>query len=69
MSLVINAAAVLYFALFAPVAWAPAAVMAVAGLAGGYFGVGLARKLTPTQLRGAVVVYSLIVTVVLFVRG
>ena len=40
LSLIINAIAVVYFALFGPVEWAPAAVMAAGAMAGGYLGVG-----------------------------
>ena len=67
-SLVINAVAVVYFALFGPVEWAPAAVMAIGALAGGYFGVGVARRLGQERLRWAVVVFGLVMAVVLFVR-
>jgi uncharacterized membrane protein YfcA len=68
LSLIINAVAVVFFALFGPVEWAPAAVMAIAGLAGGYLGVGLARRMSSNVLRLVVVVYSLVVAVVLMVR-
>ena len=46
LSLIINAVAVVYFAVlgFHVVQWGPAALMAVAGLAGGYLGVGIARR-------------------------
>jgi uncharacterized membrane protein YfcA len=68
LSLIINAVAVVYFALFGPVEWAPAAVMAVAGLAGGYLGVGLARRMSSAVLRFVVVAYSVVVAVVLLLR-
>lgn len=67
LSLLINAAAVVYFAAFGPVEWAPAAVMAGGALAGGYLGVGVARKLGAVWLRRAVIAYGLVVAVVLFV--
>ncbi len=67
MSLLINAVAVAWFSLFGPVEWLPAAVMAAGALAGGYLGVGLARRLGRRVLRGAVIVYGLTVAVVLFV--
>lgn len=66
LSAIINAAAVVYFALFGPVEWVPAAVMAVAALAGGYYGVGAARKLSPQRLRVVVVTYAVVVAVVIF---
>jgi uncharacterized membrane protein YfcA len=68
LSLIINAVAVAFFAVFGPVEWAPAAVMALAGLAGGYFGVNLARRLSGATLRFVVVAYSLVVAAVLLVR-
>ncbi len=68
LSLIINAVAVVYFVFFGPVEWAPAAVMAVAGLAGGYYGVSIAKRLSASTLRMVVVGYSLIVAVILFVR-
>ena len=68
LSLVINAVAVVYFAAFGPVEWLPAAVMALAALAGGYLGAHLARGLSARVLRAGVVAYSLAVAAVLFVR-
>lgn len=68
LSLIINAAAVVYFAAFGPVEWAPALLMALAALAGGYAGAHLARRLRPQLFRVAVVVFSVAVAVVLLVR-
>ena len=68
LSALINLVAVAYFAVFGPVEWAPAAVMAVGALAGGYLGVGVARKLSKAWLRGSVIVYGLVVAAVLFIR-
>jgi uncharacterized protein len=68
MSLLINAIAVVWFALFGPVRWAPAAIMAVGALAGGYFGVGLARRLGAVWLKVAVIAYSVLVAAVLLIR-
>jgi uncharacterized membrane protein YfcA len=67
LSLVISAAAVVYFALFAPVVWAAAAVMAVTSLAGGQLGVRLARRLSATALRWVVVAFGTGVAIVLLV--
>ena len=67
LSLVISAVAVVYFALFGPVAWAAAAVMAVTSLAGGQGGVRLARRLSATALRWIVVVFGTAVALVLLV--
>lgn len=68
LSAIINAAAVVYFAIWGPVEWLPAAVMAVAALAGGYLGVGVARKISAPRLRMAVIAYAIVVAVVLFLR-
>lgn len=68
LSALINAVAVAYFALFGPVQWAPALIMAVGALAGGYFGVGVARRLGRGPLRAAVVTYGVFVAGVLFYR-
>ena len=68
LSLLINFVAVVYFVAFGPVEWLPAAVMAGGALAGGYLGVGLARRLGKKWLRVAVISYGLVVAAVLFVR-
>jgi uncharacterized membrane protein YfcA len=67
-SLVINAVAVAGFMLFGPVRWLPAAFMAAGAIAGGYLGVGVARRLGRQWLRVAVIGYGLVVVVVLLVR-
>ena len=68
LSLLINGVAVIYFAAFGPVEWAPAAVMAIGALAGGYFGAGVARRLGQERLRTAVVAFGLVIAFVLFIR-
>jgi uncharacterized membrane protein YfcA len=67
-SLIINAVAVLWFAAFGPVEWAPAALMAFGAVAGGYLGVGVARRLGRTWLRVTVIAYGLVVATVLFLQ-
>jgi uncharacterized protein len=67
-SLIINAVAVVGFMLFGPVRWLPAAFMAVGAIAGGYLGVGVARRLGRRWLRIAVISYGLVVVVVLLVK-
>lgn len=67
LSALINLVAVVYFAIFGPVEWAPAAVMASAALAGGYLGVGLARRLGKRWLRVTVIAYGVAVAAVLLV--
>ncbi len=66
LSAIINAAAVVYFAIWGPVEWVPALVMAGAALAGGYIGVGWARRLSPSRLRVGIIVYAVIAAVVIF---
>ena len=65
LSALINAVAVAYFAVFGPVEWIPAAIMAAGALAGGYLGVGVARRLGRTPLRVAVISYGVLVAGVL----
>ena len=68
LSALMNAAAVVYFAIWGPVEWVPAAVMAVAALGGGYYGVGVARKFSAQHLRIGVITYAFVVAAILFVR-
>ena len=68
LSAIINAAAVVYFAIWGPVEWLPAAVMAAAALAGGYLGVGVARQISAPRLRAGVIAYAVAVAIVLFIR-
>jgi hypothetical protein len=62
---IVNGMAAVYFALFGPVEWLPAVIMAGGSLAGGYMGVGVARALGPVYLRLAVVVYGVVVATVM----
>lgn len=68
LAFVVNCLAAAIFAVFGPVRWAPAAVMALAALAGGYLGVRLARRLGRKWLRRAVVLYGLAFAIILLVR-
>jgi len=68
LSLLINAVAVIYFAFFGPVRWLPVAVMAVGAVAGGYLGVGVARRLGRQWLRVVVIGYGVIVAAILLVQ-
>ncbi len=65
LSLLIGAVAAVYFALFGPVKWVAAAIMAVTSLLGGRAGVGLARKLPDTALRAVIVAFGVAVALVL----
>jgi hypothetical protein len=68
LSLVIGIASTAFFVAFAPIAWAAAGTMAAASLAGGHIGVGLARKLSPEALRGAVIAFGIVAAAYLLVR-
>jgi uncharacterized protein len=67
-SLIINAVAVMIFAFSDFVEWGPAAVMAIGAVAGGYLGVGVARRLGREPLRLAVIAFGLVVAAVLFAQ-
>ena len=69
LSLVIGAVAALSVALFGPVAWPAAGVMALGSLAGGHLGVGVARRMAPEALRRGVVVLGVAVAVALWLSG
>jgi uncharacterized protein len=58
LSLVIGLAAVAWFAVFGPVAWGAAAVMAAASLVGGRAGAGLARRLSAPVLRWVIIAFG-----------
>lgn len=68
LALVMNFVALIAYALFAEVAWAPAGVMAVAAILGGYAGVRIARRVNPLYLRMGIVAYGLVVATVLLLR-
>lgn len=65
LSLIINTVALVIFALFAPVDWTSAAIVAPASLLGGYVGGRFARRLPPTVLRTTVIAFGVVVAVVL----
>jgi uncharacterized membrane protein YfcA len=67
LSLVVAVATAIFFALFGPVAWEAAAVMAAASFGGGHLGVSVARRLPPNVLRAVVVTFGVVVAVVLLV--
>jgi uncharacterized protein len=67
LSLLIGAVAAVSFAIFGPVVWEAAAIMAVTSLLGGQAGVVVARRLPETALRAVVVAFGVGVAVVLLV--
>jgi uncharacterized protein len=69
LSLVVSFVAAIAFAVFGPVDWAQAGLMAVASLAGGRTGVAVARRLPAERLRTVVIVFGIGVAIVLLIRG
>ena len=67
LSLIIGVVGAVGFAIFGPVHWGAAAVIAVGALAGGRIGAGLARRVAPEVLRWAIVSYGTIAAIVLLV--
>ncbi|SDS02868.1 hypothetical protein SAMN04489751_1058 [Brevibacterium sandarakinum] len=65
LSVVASTVSLVYFAIFATVSWPAAAVMAVTGLLGGWFGAAIGRRLPVPLLRWSVVTFGLIVFLVL----
>jgi uncharacterized membrane protein YfcA len=68
LSLVVAVVAAIFFALFGPVHWDAAAVMAVASFIGGHAGVGVARRISDAALRLGIIVIGTAVAVWLFTR-
>jgi uncharacterized membrane protein YfcA len=68
LSLIVGVAAAAYFALFGPVRWPAAAVMAAASFVGGQIGVRFARRIDDQTLRRGVVLLGTGVAVWLFIR-
>jgi uncharacterized membrane protein YfcA len=68
LSILINSVAVVAYGVFGPVAWTAVAVMTVASLAGGRLGGSFARRLNPTLLRVAVLVFGITAGCILLAR-
>jgi uncharacterized protein len=64
----LNAVAVITFAIAHTIVWAPAAIMAVAAIAGGYAGGAIARRVDPARVRALVIVIGVAMTLYFFVR-
>jgi uncharacterized membrane protein YfcA len=60
MSVIINLAALVGFAAFGPVAWEAVAVVGPASLVGGIVGGRLAKRLSATRLRAAVIIFGVL---------
>ena len=67
LSLVINVVGALVFVVSARVDWGYALALALGAYVGGTLGVSVARRLSPTVMRAAVVVLGVVVAVVLLV--
>jgi uncharacterized membrane protein YfcA len=61
LAAVINGVAAILFIAVAPVAWAPAALLAVGSIVGGQVGARIGRRLPPTVLRAVIVVVGVVV--------
>lgn len=66
LSLLVNAVAAVIFAVWANVPWGATATMAVGAMAGGHWGVGLARRIGDERLRLTVVVLAIAVAIALW---
>jgi uncharacterized protein len=64
----LNAIAVVTFAIAHEIVWRPAALMAVAAIAGGYFGGWAARRVDPSRVRVLVIVIGLMMTAYFFIK-
>jgi uncharacterized membrane protein YfcA len=60
---VVNAVAAVIFIAVAPVAWAPAILLAVGSTLGGLMGAFVGRRLSPLVLRGAIILVGTVVAV------
>ena len=68
LAICINGVAAIYFGISGAVNWHDGIIMAVAGIAGGYFGARVARRLGRKFVRGFVVAIGLVMTVALFFK-
>ncbi|WP_026075731.1 sulfite exporter TauE/SafE family protein [Noviherbaspirillum massiliense] len=69
MAMAMNASAVAIFAFSSQVSWFAALTLAVGGIAGGYTGAMLIRRLPEKLLRGFVVLVGAVLTVWMFMRA
>ncbi len=68
LAFVINGVSVVPFVIARVVAWPEAVVMAVAAVAGGYFGARIVRRAPPLAVRGFVVFVGTAMTLIFFFR-
>lgn len=67
LSVVASAVSLGFFAVFATVSWPEAAIMAIAGLLGGWSGAAVGRRLPVALLRWSIVTFGFIIFIVLLV--
>ncbi|MHB8460020.1 MAG: sulfite exporter TauE/SafE family protein [Candidatus Limnocylindrales bacterium] len=67
LAAVVNGVAAVVFIAVAPVAWAPAVLLAVGSIAGGQLGARIGRRLPSTVLRAVIVVVGLTVAIRLLI--
>lgn len=68
LAIAINGVALVAFVVTGAISWAPGIVMVVGGVAGGYAGAAVARRVPGTMVRGIVIVVAWTMTVYFFVR-
>jgi uncharacterized membrane protein YfcA len=68
LAITLNVTAVLTFSLVGLIAWPQVGVMIAGAIIGGYSGGSVARRLSPTLLRGAVILLGAALTVYFFVK-
>jgi len=68
LAIAINGVALLAFVISGSIAWAPGLVMVVGGIAGGYAGAALARRVSGRLVRAIVIVVAWGMTAYFFVR-
>ncbi len=69
LSLIIATVGSLIYAIFAPVSWTAVAIMAISSLLGGYFGAGIARKLSPGKLKISVTIFGYAIGLIILIKG
>ncbi|HEY8713299.1 MAG TPA: sulfite exporter TauE/SafE family protein [Thermoanaerobaculia bacterium] len=68
LAICINGVAAIYFGISGAVEWHDGIIMAIAGIAGGYFGARIARRLGRKFVRAFVVGIGLVMTIALFFK-
>ena len=63
IAVVINSVAAIIFIFIAPVAWAPAILLAIGSTIGGQLGALLGRRLSPFALRAAIITVGTVVAI------